>query len=91
MGRRAGWEEGQLPGRAQGGEQVPAQQGTQSRSSAMWSPQSLSSGLRPEVGAQPCRTSSALAEDSQAGVVTEPQSGGPEGPPESPAAIPVWI
>lgn len=61
MGRRAGWEEGQLPGRSLGREQVPAQQAMRSRSSAMLSPQSLSSGPCPEVGAQPCGTSSALA------------------------------
>lgn len=91
VGRRAGWEEGQLPGRAHRGEQVPAQQGTQSRSSAMLSPQSLSSGPRPEVGAQPCGTSSALAQDRQAGVVTEPQSHGPTEPQESPAALPVQV
>lgn len=91
VGRRAGWEEGQLPGRAHGVEQVPAQQGTRARSSAMLSPQSLSSGPRPEVGAQPCGTSSALAQDSQAGVVTEPQSCGPAEPPESPAALPVRV
>lgn len=48
-------------------------------------------GTPPKVGAQPCRTSSALAQDSQAGVLTDPQSGGPEEPPESPAAIPVRI
>lgn len=88
VGRRARWEKGQLPGRAHRGEQVPAQQGMRSRSSAMLSPQSLSSGPRPEVGAQPYGTCSALAQDRQAGVVTEPQSHGPTEPPESPAALP---
>lgn len=46
---------------------------------------------RPEVRAQPCGTSSALAQDRQAGVVTEPQSHGPTEPPESPAALPIRV